>query len=561
MKELHFLAEYVVSVATHETGNKTLNSSFVDITAQQLDALIERVKDAKENNLSLDPGDTQLLLDALLTLMHLQEKLAESDITLHKLRKLLGMVKSTEKLAKLVGQQNEKSSQAPPPAREQTKPNKSVKKISTKKITPQVVHHQLVTIKKGDPCPECARGTFCKAPPGSLLRVSGQSPLRVEQHVIEKLRCSGCGAYVSAPLPEAVKQDGNEQQKYGFSARSVMAMQRYFGGSPFFRQESLLSILGIAICASTIYDQCELLANDLQPIVNALQLLAANAWQFYLDDTTNRILNQRPILKKDRHSGKERLRSGIYTSGLIATTVEGHRIALFKTNIGHAGEWLDEVLTHRHSEHPPPLLMCDALSRNNPTVTPVHLTLCNAHARRQFVDVLAHFALQVEQVLTWYQGIWVNDKETQAQAMTASQRLAYHQTHSLPIMDRIKHWGQEQLAQGSVEENSGLGKAINYFIKHFVGLTGFCRHEGAMLDNNIMEGQLKLIIRGRKNSLFYKTLAGAAVGDVITSVIATTAGTQANVFDYLTAVQQHRERVKAQPMSWMPWNYHEQLLV
>ncbi len=52
-----------------------------------------------------------------------------------------------------------------------------------------------------------------------------------------------------------------------------------------------------------------------------------------------------------------------------------------------------------------------------------------------------------------------------------------------------------------MEENSTLGKAIRYFIKHYKGLTCFCRAEGAMLDNNRMEAQLKVIVRGRKLTL------------------------------------------------------------
>jgi hypothetical protein len=41
-----------------------------------------------------------------------------------------------------------------------------------------------------------------------------------------------------------------------------------------------------------------------------------------------------------------------------------------------------------------------------------------------------------------------------------------------------------------MEENSGLGKAIRYFDNHFDGLTCFCRIEGAMVDDNLMEAML-----------------------------------------------------------------------
>ena len=96
-------------------------------------------------------------------------------------------------------------------------------------------------------------------------------------------------------------------------------------------------------------------------------------------------------------------------------------------------------------------------------------------------------------------------------AMSPEQRLAYHQGHSLPVMQEIRAWGAQQIDNQGVEPNSGLGKAIGYFERHFERLTLFCKTEGAKLDNNVMEAALKIIVRNRKNAYFYKTPAGAAV--------------------------------------------------
>ena len=52
-------------------------------------------------------------------------------------------------------------------------------------------------------------------------------------------------------------------------------------------------------------------------------------------------------------------------------------------------------------------------------------------------------------------------------------------------------------------------------------LTLFLRVAGAPLDNNVCERALKMAIRHRKNSLFYKTLRGARVGDIFMSLIHT----------------------------------------
>ncbi len=72
-----------------------------------------------------------------------------------------------------------------------------------------------------------------------------------------------------------------------------------------------------------------------------------------------------------------------------------------------------------------------------------------------------------------------------------------------------------------MEPNSGLGKAISYMLRQWPALTLFLREPGAPLDNNLCERALKKAILHRKNSLFYKTLNGAEVGDLYMSLIHT----------------------------------------
>jgi len=520
-----------------------LTQKFTDLDHKALDALIERVTEAKEHDLALSTDDCQLLIDALVTLASLQEHMACSDITIGKLRKLSGIVASSERLKGSL-----------------SKPDKSGKKVKKKRskpkaaaVKPEVIHHKLSELNKGDICPKCETGKLYKYEPATLLRITGKSPFTPEQHVMERLRCNACGAYFTAELSEEILADGTVTQKYGYSARAIIAISKYGMGSPFYRQESLQAQLGMPISASTQFDQVEQLANDITPVFYMLIRLAADAAKFYLDDTTKRILKAKPIEKKCRDN-KTKVRSGVYTSGLIALA-EAHEIVLFKTNIGHAGEFIDEILTKRDDAIPAPILMSDALGHNQPTVCQVESALCNSHARRQFYDVYSHFTEEVEEILEKYKKIWIADDEALEQGLTDKERLAYHKTHSLPVMKELKEWGEKHLADETVEENSGLGKAITYFLKHYSGLTTFCRVEGAPLDNNRVERQLKLIVRDRKNSMFHQTETGAGIADIITSIIATCSANEVNVFEYLQWLQRESEAVKAEPEKYLPWCY------
>ena len=77
------------------------------------------------------------------------------------------------------------------------------------------------------------------------------------------------------------------------------------------------------------------------------------------------------------------------------------------------------------------------------------------------------------------------------------------------------------------------------------------------LDNNEVERILKMAIRHRNNSLFYKTENGAHVGDLFMSLIHTCHLHGVNAFDYLTQLQKHKGEVAARPQEWMPWNYRD----
>ena len=522
------------------------------VSAQEMDALIARMESVLADGLSPEPDDVRLILQILRQFTTMQHKLEGSAYLKERYLKLMGLVSSSESRGVL-------DPAAPPRSRKARKKKSSV---AGKPPPPKVCRHAIDGLEKGQPCPECEKGRLYKHEPASFIRVVGQPPLASENHILEQLRCHLCGKVFTADLPREVARDGNRYQKYGYSARTIMAINKFYMGSPYYRQESLQSLLGRPVTASTIFDQCASLVADVTPIWEALQRVAANAGHFHIDDTGNRILSETAVEKPNRNGKGTRQRTGVYSSCLIATLGaddSSRQAVLFKTNIGHAGEWIDTILIQRDSTLPVPLVMSDALTSNRPSQATAETSLCNAHSRRKFVDVKSHFPDAVGEVLERYAVIWANEEAANQAQMTPAQRLTHHREHSLPIMEGLKAWCENSLAERSVEENSGLGKAIRYFLNHYEGLSAFCRIEGARLDNNLAEQLLKLIARCRKNALFYKTQAGADVGDVITSLLATCELNGINGYDYLLVLQQHRRTVAQAPANWLPWSYRKAL--
>lgn len=416
------------------------------------------------------------------------------------------------------------------------------------------------SLTAGDGCPACGRGTVYEKAPGVIVRITGQPPLKATVYVLQKLRCHLCGQVFTATAPA-----GAGDRKYDATAGSMIGLLKYGTGLPFNRLEGLQGQLGVPLPASTQWDIVHAVAASLAPAFAELIRQAAQGEVLHNDDTTVRILElmgQRcqpgaPVAA-ERDAGSADDRRGLYTSGVVALR-DGHRVALFFSGRRHAGENLAEVLRHRASELPPPIQMCDALSRNFPGELQTILAHCLAHARRQFVDVYDRFPEPCRYLLESLAVVYHNDAIAREQSLSPEARLHFHQEKSQPTMDQLHDWLTRQLDEKLTEPNSALGGAISYMLRHWDPLTLFLRQPGAPLDNNVCERALKKAILHRKNALFYKTQNGARVGDLLMSLIYTCELNRANPFDYLTQLQHHADDLAARPDLWMPWNYRAAL--
>jgi transposase len=305
-------------------------------------------------------------------------------------------------------------------------------------------------------------------------------------------------------------------------------------------------------------------AVDLAPAFDELVRQAAQGDVLHNDDTTVKILElmgqsrQEALTNTAEEANEADQRTGLYTSGVVALR-GGQHVALFFSGRRHAGENLAQVLQYRAADLPPPIQMCDALSRNLPGELQTILAHCLAHARRRFVDVYDRFPEQCRYLLESLAVVYRNDASARERGLSPEARLEFHQQESQPTMQQLHAWLKRQFDEKLTEPNSALGSAIGYMLRHWEKLTLFLRQAGAPLDNNLCERALKKAILHRKNALFYKTQNGARVGDLFMSLIYTCQLNQANPFDYLTQLQQHAERVAANPELWLPWNYRTTL--
>jgi transposase len=536
----------------------------VDVESDRLEEVLRRAEQ------SLDEKDAELIRAVFESYAYVTELVEDKNTTIRRLRQLF-FGSRTETTEAVVGPKTGTPSPTVPPdaaagteltAGEGTPdvPEAAVSKGHGRNGAAAYRGAQRIdvahpSLRAGDACPACGEGTVYDKAPGVLVRITGQPPLAATVYRLQKLRCHLCGQVFTADAPAEAGQT-----KYDARAGSLIGLLKYGSGLPFNRLEGLQGDLGIPLPASTQWDVVEAVAGSLAPVFDELIRQAAQGEVLHNDDTTVKILElmgqraRQEALAGAEDDGDER--RGLYTSGVVALR-DGHQVALFFSGRRHAGENLAEVLKHRAEELPPPIQMCDALSRNLPGALQTILANCLAHARRRFVDVYDRFPEVCRHLLESLAVVYRNDAVARERRLSPEARLQFHQEASGPTMRALHDWLERQLGEKRTEPNSALGGAIGYTLKHWKELTLFLRQAGAPLDNNVCERALKKAILHRKNALFYKTRNGARVGDLFMSLIYTCQLNQTNPFDYLTELQQHADAVAACPERWMPWNYRD----
>jgi transposase len=409
----------------------------------------------------------------------------------------------------------------------------------------------------GDTCPQCSHGRLYRLrEPERIVRITGQPPLAAHTWELDRLRCSGCGGVFTAPAPAEA-----QGPKYDERAAAIMALLRYRVGTPLHRLDRLQRNLETPVPASTQWEVVRDHVDAVVPVHDELGRRAASGRVLHNDDTSVRILELMGKRRAELVAHGELPdpdRTGLFTTGFVSITADGP-IALFFSGRKHAGENFTSLLAARDPGLPPPIHMCDGLDRNRPHGHAVIEDNCLAHGRRHIVDEADNFPAECRHVLEALGKVFKIDEQCKEQALSDDERLAVHQRDSALVMAELQRWMRAELDEKRVEPNSGLGDAFEHLLKRWDKLTLFLRVPGAPLDNNVCERALKMAIRHRNNSLFYRSQRGARVGDIYMALIYTAELHGENPFEYLVALLVHPADVAADPAAWLPWTFRATL--
>jgi hypothetical protein len=534
----------------------------LEITFERCQQIIDHL----ENN-NLDDADQYLVKRIICAYLEITKIAREKDINIHKLKELLfGEIRKKIKKNEIVptievnniptsefdvNLINKNVDSANDSKNKKPKKGNNGRNSARKYTGASIVDVKMVDLSKGDPCPLFCGGKVYPFANQELIRISGGEIATAILYQLERLRCNLCGALFSAKLPEGV---GDE--KYNAKFKACLCLHKYFLGTPWYRIEALQNFLGIPLPDSTQWHITEFVANCVYPIYFKLLYLAAQGGILFHDDTRVKILS---VILENLHKAKCE-KKGTHTTGIISK-IEENIIYLFISSTSHGGKNMAELLKNRIADLPIPTIMSDALAANNLGKNGIeeNRANCLAHGGRKFTEIDDFYPEESQIVVETITKVFEFDAESKAEKMNNEQRLTHHQKNSAPLLEILYHWMKKLYDGGLIEPTCSLGKALKYMLNHWTKLTRFLTVSGCPIDNNLVEAALKIPIRIRKNSMFYKTEHGAFVGSLITSIIFTAMQNGVNPIEYLTALQENKSQVFKEPEAWLPWNYQNNL--
>lgn len=340
-----------------------------------------------------------------------------------------------------------------------------------------------------------------------------------KKHKRQKYRCKSCDKIVTAKGPAKVRP----KSKYSIGFSVGVAIDKYSYHLPLERVSRQFQEQGLKIDTKTLFSQTEAVYLNLAPILNKMKEEILDYGYVHVDETRGKILSNS-------------------TNGFIWSMCNKYG-AYFQFETTRSGAVAEEMLGNFSGT-----IINDGFSGYNRfrSGRKIKVANCWSHARRKFFDCLSNYP-KAEDVIDLIDNLF----EIEHRSKGSFKRLAnLRKTKSKKIIDEL-HELLLKLERESLPR-SGLGKAINYTLNLWRGLTEIINDAKIPLTNNLAERVLRNPVKGRDNYLGYRTINGADVAMFYYSIIETCKLLRINPRAYLIEQsERHWEKRELQtPLEW-----------
>lgn len=325
---------------------------------------------------------------------------------------------------------------------------------------------------------------------------------RVIETVRPKLACSRCDCIVQAPLPP--KPIGRSYASPGLLARIIMA--KFAEHLPLYRQAEIYARQGVELSRNTMGRWVDVMGEQLRPLYDELNQYVLMPGKVHADDT--------PVNVLEPGQGKTRTgRLWVYVRDDRNSGSTMPAAVWFSYSPDRKG-----IHPQRHLADYSGILQADAYAGYNALYESGRVTeaACMAHARRKIHDVhVRHPTTVTTEALSRIGALYAIESEIRGSP--AEERLAVRKARTVPLMQSLYDWIQEQMKTQS--RHSDTAKAFTYMLKQWDALNEYCRNGWVEIDNNLCENALRVVALGRRNYMFFGSDSGGDSAAVMYSLI------------------------------------------
>lgn len=414
---------------------------------------------------------------------------------------------------------------------------------------------------------------YCNAEMVTIGYTEVREELRITPAKVERIKykqevaiCPECkkdgdGTIVKAVVPAALMAHSPASP----SAVAYIMYHKTFMGTPYYRQETGMSQLGLTLPRETMSNWYIRCAEDyFYPIYERMHEHLLKRDILHADETTCQ------VLREEGRPAEITSYMWIYLTGSDGLPP----IVLYDYQPGRGGKYPRAFLEGFNG-----MLQCDGYQGYN-KVEDVMLVCCLAHCRRKFyeavpagrrkkqklLDINSEEAIK-EPVLPEGEGIpemipaeiglaYCNKLffiERGLKKLPAEERKTKRMELETPVWEAFFQW----LGTLAPSGGSKLEKAVNYALNHQETLCSYLLDGRCEISNNAAERRAKSYAIGRKAFLFHTSVAGAGASAVMYSIIETAKANNLNVFQYLYLVLIYMPDYKNEPAGiemLLPWS-------
>lgn len=338
----------------------------------------------------------------------------------------------------------------------------------------------------------------------------------VVRQMLHKYCCNEChGDLQTAPLPPRVKAGSS----YSDEMVIDVAASKYCDLVPVERYSAIAGRAGLEdLPANSLIETTHALADFVEPVYEDLKREITQSKVLHADETPHRMLEG----DKDKKS--------YYLWGFST-----ERSSYFEIRGTRSGDVASKILTDSRCEY----LVSDVFSgygksvrdsnveRKKLNLPEIKNIYCNAHARRKFKESELNFGEESSFFINRYHEIYKLESEVKKNPDLACGNRAKME----PFFLAMKARAIELLSE--CPSKSSLGKAVQYFLKNYDGLTEFLKNTELPIDNNAQERLMRNPVIGRKTWYGTHSKRGAKTAAILFSIVESCKLNQVNPREYL----------------------------